>query len=450
MDRNVLHRFFAGTASFEEEEAVCDWVDASDKNREELIRERKYFDVLLLHKTKNSSMVQSGHRFSLPFVIRESLKIAAAISVLLVSALYISNNVGKSAPVLEMNKIVVPPVRRPRLENTVRLLGIDSPSGYTENAAKYVQEQFAQMGYDAKITRKGGVLIDLGGEDTQDALLLEAHTDTLGGMVAEIKGDGRLRIVNVGGMNANNAEAENCRVVTKFSGSYEGTLQLINASVHVNGDYASTKRSWDTVEVVLDEAVESADDVKALGISVGDFVCFEPRTRVTKSGYIKSRFLDDKLSVGILLGLAKFMKDKDLTPRRRVYAHVTVYEEVGHGGAASVPQGVTEAISVDMGCVGDGLRCTERQVSICAKDSGGPYSYEVVGRLMDAARREKADYAVDVYPHYGSDVEATLSAGNDLRHGLIGAGVYASHGYERSHIDGVWNTLKVLKGYLEI
>ena len=93
MDRNVLHRFFAGTASFEEEEAVCDWVDASDKNREELIRERKYFDVLLLHKTKNSSMVQSGHRFSLPFVIRESLKIAAAISVLLVSALYISNNV---------------------------------------------------------------------------------------------------------------------------------------------------------------------------------------------------------------------------------------------------------------------------------------------------------------------------------------------------------------------
>ncbi len=153
---------------------------------------------------------------------------------------------------------------------------------------------------------------------------------------------------------------------------------------------------------------------------------------------------------GILLGLAKFMKDKDLTPRRRVYAHVTVYEEVGHGGAASVPQGVTEAISVDMGCVGDGLRCTERQVSICGKDSGGPYSYEVVGKLIDAAQREKADYAVDVYPHYGSDVEATLSAGNDLRHGLIGAGVYASHGYERSHIDGVWNTLKVLKGYLEI
>lgn len=334
------------------------------------------------------------------------------------------------------------------LENTVRLLGIDSPSGYTENAAKYVQEQFAQMGYDAKITRKGGVLIDLGGEDTQDALLLEAHTDTLGGMVAQIKGNGRLRITNVGGMNANNAEAENVRVITKFSGIYEGSVQLCDASVHVNGNYSTTPRTFDTVEVVLDEDVRSAEDVRKLGIDVGDFVCFDPRSRITESGYIKSRFLDDKLSVGILQAFAQYLKDENLTPKRRVYVHVTVYEEVGHGGSASVPDGVTEAISVDMGCVGEGVQCTERQVSICAKDSGGPYSYDVVRKLIAAAKREGADYAVDVYPHYGSDVEATLRAGYDIRHGLIGAGVYASHGYERSHRDGALNTLKVIKGYL--
>ena len=334
------------------------------------------------------------------------------------------------------------------LENTVRLLEIDSPSGYTENAAKYVREQFAQMGYDAKITRKGGVLIDLGGEDTQDALLLEAHTDTLGGMVAQIKGNGRLRITNVGGMNANNAEAENVRVITKFSGIYEGTVQLCDASVHVNGNYSTTPRTFDTVEVVLDEDVRSAEDVRKLGIDVGDFVCFDPRSRITESGYIKSRFLDDKLSVGILQAFAQYLKDENLTPKRRVYVHVTVYEEVGHGGSASVPDGVTEAISVDMGCVGEGVQCTERQVSICAKDSGGPYSYDVVRKLIAAAKREGADYAVDVYPHYGSDVEATLRAGYDIRHGLIGAGVYASHGYERSHRDGALNTLKVIKGYL--
>ena len=234
------------------------------------------------------------------------------------------------------------------VEKAVELLAIDSPTGFTKVAADWVKKEFEALGFSATLTNKGGVLVDLGGADAENALLLEAHTDTLGGMVAEVKGNGRLRIVNVGGMNANNAEAENCRVVTKFSGRYEGTLQLINASVHVNGDYASTKRSWDTVEVVLDEAVESADDVKALGISVGDFVCFEPRTRVTKSGYIKSRFLDDKLSVGILLGFAKYLHDEGKTPARRVYAHVTVYEEVGHGGSASVPAGVTEAISVDI------------------------------------------------------------------------------------------------------
>lgn len=334
------------------------------------------------------------------------------------------------------------------VEKTVELLAIDSPTGYTDAAEEYVRREFEALGFTTKRTVKGGVLIDLGGEDANDALLLEAHADTLGGMVAEIKGDGRLRIVNLGGMNANNAEAENCRVVTKFDGIYEGTLQLINASLHVNGAYNDTKRSFDTVEVVLDEPVASAEDTRKLGISVGDFVCFEPRTRVTKSGYIKSRFLDDKLSVGILLGLAKYLADNKLTPARRTYVHVTVYEEVGHGGAASVPSGVTEAISVDMGCVGAGLQCTERQVSICAKDSGGPYSHEVVRKLIAAAKKENADYAVDIYPHYGSDVEATLAGGHDLRHGLIGAGVYASHGYERSHKDGVLNTLRVLKGYL--
>lgn len=334
------------------------------------------------------------------------------------------------------------------VEKAVALLAIDSPTGYTRAAEEFVQAEFAALGFSATRTNKGGILVDLGGKNADDALLLEAHADTLGGMVAEIKGNGRLRIVNVGGLNANNVEAENCRVVTKFSGEYEGTFQLCDASLHVNDSYNDTARKWKTMEVVLDEVVESADDVKKLGISVGDFVCFEPRTRVTKSGYIKSRFLDDKLSVGILLGFAKYLADNGLTPERRVYAHITVYEEVGHGGAASVPSGVTEAISVDMGCVGDGLQCTERQVSICAKDSGGPYSYEVVQKLIAAAKKENADYAVDIYPHYGSDVEATLSAGHDVRHGLIGAGVYASHGYERSHKDGVLNTLRVLKGYL--
>ena len=335
-------------------------------------------------------------------------------------------------------------------EQTVSLLAIDSPSGFTSKAAQWVKNAFTELGFEASITTKGGVLIDLGGKDENDALFLEAHADTLGCMVAEVKGNGRLRMTNLGGMNPYNAEAENVRVYTRSGKVIEGTCQLCNASIHVNLEYSNTSRKWDVMEVVLDEDVNSAAEARALGIEVGDMVCFDPRTRRTASGYLKSRFLDDKLSVGILLGFAKYLKDKGIEPARKVYAHVTVYEEVGHGGSASVPAGVTEAISIDMGCVGNGLQCTERQVSICAKDSGGPYNYEVVGKLIDAAKRCGADYAVDIYPGYGSDVEATLRAGFDIRHGLIGAGVYASHGYERSHIDGVHSTLKVLCGYLDV
>lgn len=333
-------------------------------------------------------------------------------------------------------------------QQTESLLSIDSPSGYTHAAAQWVKAAFDNLGLFATITNKGGVLVDLGGSG--NGLLLAAHVDTLGAMVCQIKGNGRLKLTPLGGMNANNAETENVRIHTRDGKVFEGTAQLGDASVHVNGDYNSAKRSFDTIEVVLDEDVASAEDVKKLGIQVGDIVCFDPRTRRTESGYLKSRFLDDKLSVGILLAFAKYLRDNNITLSRQVWVHITVYEEVGHGGSGSVPAGVTEAISVDMGCVGSGLDCTERKVSICAKDSGGPYTYEVVSALMDAAKAVEADYAVDVYPYYGSDVEATLRAGADVRHGLIGPGVYASHGYERSHIDGVYNTLKLLCGYLGV
>ena len=335
-------------------------------------------------------------------------------------------------------------------EKAKELLSIDSPTGFTDRAADWVQNAFTALGFSARRTVKGGVLVDFGGEKGQDGLILMAHTDTLGGMVAEVKANGRLRIVPLGGLSPQNIETENVRVYTRDGRVIEGTCQLINASTHVNGKFGSEPRSFDTLEIVLDEPVTTAEEARGYGIETGDPVCFEPRTRVTASGYIKSRFLDDKLSVGILLGLGKYLKDTGAKLSRPVYAHITVYEEVGHGASASIPEGVTEALSVDMGCVGEGLRCTERQVSICAKDSGGPYSYDMVGKLIAAAKKEGADYAVDIYPHYGSDVEASLKGGFDIRHGLIGPGVYASHGYERSHLDGVYNTLKLLKGFLDV
>lgn len=341
------------------------------------------------------------------------------------------------------------------MDEAVKLLAVDSPTGYTSDIAALVTKEFKSLGYKPEETVKGGILVKLsdgaskgkGGAGGKGGLLLEAHADTLGGMVSKIKSNGRLEVTNLGGMNANNAEAENVKVVTKFDGVLEGTCQLENASIHVNGKYNDTKREWSAMEIVLDEDVKSEEDAKKLGVSVGDIVCFDPRTKITKSGYIKSRFLDDKFSVAILLGYAKYLKEEKVSPTRPVWAYVTVYEEVGHGGSGSIPAGITEGISVDMGCVGEGLSCTERQVSICAKDSGGPYSYDVVKALTEAAKKSGADYAVDIYPFYGSDVEATLRAGHDIMHGLIGPGVYASHGYERSHRDGAENTLRLLIAY---
>lgn len=336
------------------------------------------------------------------------------------------------------------------IRRAVELLAIDSPTGYTWMAAEHVMDAFRSMGLDPEMTRKGGVLVCLNPDaPADDAVLLEAHVDTLGGMVTEISGTGRLHLTPLGGMEPNNAEGENVRIITRSGKQYTGTFQMKNASVHVNREYHSAKREYSAMEVVIDEEVSSREDVEKLGIQPGDIVCFDPRTTVTPSGYIKSRFLDDKLSVAVLLELAAQAAAGEIKPKRRVWEHITVFEEVGHGGAGSVPEGVCEIISVDMGCVGDGLGCDERKVSICAKDSGGPYHYEIVSALIEAARRGGADFAVDVYPHYGSDVEAALSAGHDVRHGLIGPGVYASHGYERSHRKGVCNTLRLLDAYLE-
>lgn len=333
----------------------------------------------------------------------------------------------------------------------IELLNIDSPSGFTEKIADKVIDDFTKLGYVCEKSNKGNILVTVSSPDSSpsnDVILFEAHGDTLGGMVKQIKSNGRLLVSPLGGLVAANVETQNVRVYTRDNKIYEGTFQLENASSHVNKDLRSKERSFDTVEIVLDERVNSKEDVKNLGISVGDFACVEPRAHITSSGYIKSRFLDDKLSVATLYAYASYLKENNIKLDNKVYFLITVYEEVGHGGSY-IPSDVTEAISVDMGCVGDGLECAETQVSICAKDSGGPYDKTIVDKLVKAAIKEGADYAIDVYPYYGSDVEVTLKAGYDVKHGLIGPGVYASHGYERSHVDGVYNTLKVLKAYLE-
>lgn len=334
------------------------------------------------------------------------------------------------------------------LQQLENLMAIDSPTGFTARAAEYVMAEYSRLGFAPLRTNKGGIVVQVGGyPDASNALLMQAHLDTLGAMVSEIKPNGTLRLTPLGGMNANNAEGENLRIYTHSGDVFTGTCQLSNPSVHVNSDYNTTPRNWDTMEAVVDDSVCSKADALALGFSPGNIVAFEPRLTITPNGYIKSRFLDDKLCVAILLGYARQLKHGGTTSRP-VYHHITVFEEVGHGGSATVPEGVTEVLGVDMGCIGEGLTCTEKQVSICAKDKGGPYNYEVVSNLIGTCKNANIDYAVDVYPFYGSDANATLYAGHDVRHGLIGPGVYASHGYERAHISGMMATYKLLMAYV--
>ena len=240
-------------------------------------------------------------------------------------------------------------------------------------------------------------------------------------------------------------DGKNVTVITRGGQRYTGVVELRNASKHVNRELDSEKRDDTTLEILLDEEVSSREDVERLGIAVGDIVCLDPRARVTESGFIRSRFLDDKLSAGMLLTLARGVAEGTVRLSRKVTLFFSVYEEVGHGASCGLPEDTEDLLVVDMGCVGEGLSCREQQVSICAKDSSGPYDYEMTGELIALAKSNGIDYAVDVYPAYGSDAAAALRAGRDVRFALIGAGVYASHGYERSHRKGVENTLRLIE-----
>ncbi len=326
------------------------------------------------------------------------------------------------------------------------LLAIPSPTGYTTAATDYLMKTLGDMGFQPQRTRKGTVVCELGGEG--HPLLVSAHVDTLGAMVRSVKSNGRLAYAKVGGWQDATVETENCVIHTRDGRTYSGTVQSNYASQHVYSGMGDRPRDDKNMEIVLDEIVHSAENVKKLGIAPGCYISWDPRTVLTESGYLKSRHLDDKASSGILLALAREIAEGRVKPARRVVIMFTVYEEVGHG-AAVVPEGIEDMLAVDMGCVGDDLLCDETMVSICCKDSSGPYNYEMTSRLIELAERESLAYATDIYPYYGSDASAAMKAGLEARHALIGPGVFASHGYERTHRNGIENTLKLVCAYVQ-
>lgn len=335
------------------------------------------------------------------------------------------------------------------LETAKELLEFHSPSGFCFDIMDHIEKSIKPLGYDFETTLKGCGIITIPGKSDEKVIGLSAHVDTLGAMVRSITSEGALKFTLVGGPIVPTLDSEFCHVRTRDGRLYTGTFLSNSPAIHVYPDAKSLERTPDNMVVRLDEVVTSKEDVEKLGIEAGDFIFIDPRTTITDSGYLKSRFIDDKGSVACLLALLKFMKEQNITPSFTTKLIITTYEEVGHG-ASYIPDDVTELLAVDMGCIGLDLNCTEHDVSICAKDSGGPYDYNMVTQLVKLAKEADLKYAIDIYPMYGSDVGAALRGGNNIRGALIGPGVYASHGLERTHREALENTIQLLYLYLTV
>ncbi|ROR29371.1 putative aminopeptidase FrvX [Mobilisporobacter senegalensis] len=327
------------------------------------------------------------------------------------------------------------------------LVNIPSPSGFTKKVIEYVKEEAEGFGYQTEYLYKGGLIITVPGQN-DNVLGLSAHVDTLGAMVRSITKEGMLNIMQVGSMTMESIEGAYCKIHTRDGRVYDGTILSKSPSVHSYDNAKELSRVERNMEVRIDEVIKSKDDVLDLGIETGDYISYDPQFQYLENGFIKSRHLDDKASVGILLGLLKELSSKKALPKRTIKIVISNYEEVGVG-ASYIPEDIHEFIAVDMGAIGDDLMGSEYKVSICAKDSGAPYDYDITTKFIQIAKEKKIDYVIDIFPHYGSDASAALRGGNDIKAALIGPGIHASHGMERTHMKALQNTLDILSAYIE-
>ena len=329
------------------------------------------------------------------------------------------------------------------------MIAIDSTTSQFREIQNWLADRLDKMGFPYQITQKGGVIAELGGEG--NPLCVTVHLDDIGLMVRRINPDGSLNVCPVGGLYPFYCVAENVRVYNRDGRVFTGTVCRIPNSIHVTEEeLRSALPDFRTnVAVVLDEDVRTAEDTRALGIETGDMIALEPRFTVS-NGYIKSRFVDDKAAAAVLLTAMRDIREGRITPRRKVYAYFSMYEEIGHG-TAWCPADVRDMLAVDIAPIGPDQTSDEHKVSIFAKDSRFPYHWEMTNEVRRAAIEAGVDYVMDIFtPHYGTDDDGTLLAGYDIRHAAIGPGTANSHGYERTHVDGLKNTYALLAAYLEM
>ena len=330
----------------------------------------------------------------------------------------------------------------------IKILNIPSPTGYTDKVMQYIKMDLSSQNILFNETNKGAVIVSINGKNDSYQRTFSAHVDTLGAMVRAIKNTGTISLMPIGGYMMNSIDGENCTIITLSGEDYTGTVQTIKPSVHISGEEArELKRNPENMEIILDEKVSSKEDVEKLGINIGDIISFDTRTRITEKGFIKSRYLDDKASVAILLFVIKYLISNKIQLPYTTNFYISNYEEVGHGARAALPENTKEFIAVDMGAPGLDQNSSEYCTCICAKDSSGPYDYNLRKKLIDLCITNDIPYKIDVYQHYSSDASAALSSGWDIRAGLIGPGVFASHAYERTHMDSILATVDLVLKY---
>lgn len=334
------------------------------------------------------------------------------------------------------------------VKTLIDLLNTPSPTGDTEYAISSVQQELDYMGVETRITTKGALIATIDGLKHDKPRALTAHVDTLGAMVVGIKSDGRLKLAALNAVNWPTVESEGVSIATRSGRQIRGSIVLKNGAAHVNKEAHSAPRNADTLEVRLDERTGNAEETRLLGIDIGDFVYFDPRVEKSDSGFIRSRFLDDKACVACLLAALKAIKDSKITPAERTTFLISNYEEVGHGGRDGLPDDLAELVVMDMACIGEGLTGDEYHCSLCVKDGGGPYSKRLNDRLRGIAENRGIDLKLDHYPFYSSDGTVYWRTGGSAEVALIGPGVDTSHGYERTHIEALVDTAALVAEYL--
>lgn len=328
------------------------------------------------------------------------------------------------------------------------LINTPSPTGSTEWAVSFIEQELAALGIASHTTPKGALIANLEGLKHDRPRALSAHVDTLGAMVAEIKPSGRLRLTALNGVMWPSVESEGVWVHTSHDAQVRGSIVFADGAVHVNKESRTGPRNADTMEVRLDERTHSAEETRHLGIEVGDFVSFDPRFEHSASGFIRSRFLDDKACVACLVAALKALRDQSITPAQRTTAQFSNFEEVGHGGLDGLPDDLAELVVLDMAALGKGLQGDEYHCTVCVKDSSGPYSRRLTQTLRGLAEKAGIDLKSDVYPYYSSDGTVYWHGGGRAEVALIGPGVDTSHGYERTHVDALHDTALLIAEYL--